>query len=61
MKRLERNALLGDIQFKTEISTLAKLHHKNLVKLLGFCMEEEEMLLIYEFVINKSLDNHLFG
>ncbi|CAO2823718.1 unnamed protein product [Amaranthus hypochondriacus] len=60
VKRFERNAIVGDIQFKTEILTLAKLHHKNLVRLLGFCMEEEEMLLIYEFVINKSLDNHLF-
>ncbi|XP_057537429.1 cysteine-rich receptor-like protein kinase 44 isoform X2 [Amaranthus tricolor] len=60
VKRFERNAILGDAQFKNEILTLAKLHHRNLVRLLGFCLEEEEMLLIYEFVINRSLDNFLF-
>ncbi|CAO2842642.1 unnamed protein product [Amaranthus hypochondriacus] len=60
VKRFERNAILGDAQFKMEILTLAKLHHRNLVRLLGFCLEGEEMLLIYEFVINKSLDNFLF-
>lgn len=61
VKRFDRGAISGDVQFENEILTLSKLQHKNLVRLLGFCLEEEEMLLIYEFVINRSLDNFLFG
>ncbi|KAL2931891.1 Cysteine-rich receptor-like protein kinase 8 [Bienertia sinuspersici] len=60
VKRFNKDVVLGDVQFMNEILTLAKLHHRNLVRLVGFCLEEEEMLLIYELVINKSLDNFLF-
>ncbi|KAK9681697.1 hypothetical protein RND81_10G021000 [Saponaria officinalis] len=60
VKRLSQNAAQGDVQFKNEILILAKLQHRNLVRLLGFCLEDEEMLLVYEFVINTSLDHFVF-
>ncbi|KAL2931893.1 Cysteine-rich receptor-like protein kinase 10 [Bienertia sinuspersici] len=61
VKRCLRNLGHGDAEFKNEILILAKLRHKNLVKLLGFCLHGNEMILIYEFVANRSLDYFIFG
>ncbi|WJZ93932.1 hypothetical protein VitviT2T_012831 [Vitis vinifera] len=60
VKRFSRNSHEGKRDFIAEITTISNLHHRNLVKLLGWCHERDELLLVYEFMPNKSLDMLIF-
>ncbi|GMY35097.1 probable LRR receptor-like serine/threonine-protein kinase At1g06840 isoform X2 [Fagus crenata] len=59
IKRAQVGSLQGEREFLTEIELLSRLHHRNLVSLTGYCDEEGEQMLVYEFMPNGTLRDHL--
>ncbi|CAM6104826.1 unnamed protein product [Calypogeia fissa] len=61
VKRADQSSVQGAAEFKNEIELLSRVHHRNLVGLVGFCYEQGEQALVYEFVPNGTLREHLLG
>ncbi|KAF6150138.1 hypothetical protein GIB67_023093 [Kingdonia uniflora] len=61
IKRAQQGSMQGGAEFKTEIELLSRVHHKNVVGLIGFCFEQGEQMLVYEFMPNGTLKEGLSG
>ncbi|KAK4800936.1 hypothetical protein SAY86_021423 [Trapa natans] len=60
VKKLNLEGFQGHKEWLAEINYLGQLSHPNLVKLIGFCLEDDHRLLVYEFMSRGSMENHLF-
>lgn len=61
IKQLNLEGLQGNQEFIVEVLMLSLLHHGNLVNLIGYCTDGDQRLLVYEYMSQGSLENHLFG
>ncbi|RDX86475.1 putative leucine-rich repeat receptor-like protein kinase, partial [Mucuna pruriens] len=61
IKRAAKESMQGAVEFKTEIELLSRVHHKNLVSLVGFCFEKGEQMLVYEYIPNGTVMDSLSG
>ncbi|KAL6845565.1 hypothetical protein ACP4OV_025060 [Aristida adscensionis] len=61
IKKLRAGSGQGEREFRAEVEIISRVHHKNLVSLVGYCLHGEQRLLVYEYVPNKTLDFHLHG
>ena len=59
IKRLGKYKFNGE-EFINEVSTIGRIHHVNVARLLGFCSKESKRALVYEYIPNRSLDKHIF-
>jgi serine/threonine protein kinase len=61
VKQLDLNGLQGNREFLVEVLMLNLLHHRNLVNLIGYCVDGDQRLLVYEYMPLGSLEDHLHG
>ncbi|KAJ9550439.1 hypothetical protein OSB04_014484 [Centaurea solstitialis] len=61
IKRAQHGSSQGGLEFKTEIELLSRVHHKNVVGLIGFCFDHGEHMLVYEYIVNGNLKDSLLG
>ncbi|KAJ1396544.1 Serine/threonine-protein kinase, active site [Sesbania bispinosa] len=61
VKKISRGSRQGVKEYASEVKIISQLRHRNLVQLMGWCHKKNDLLLIYEFMSNGSLDSHLFG
>lgn len=61
IKRGQLGSNQGGLEFKTEIELLSRIHHINLLELIGFCFQKGERMLVYEFMPNGTLKDCLSG
>ncbi|KAF0919948.1 hypothetical protein E2562_032360 [Oryza meyeriana var. granulata] len=61
IKKLRSGSGQGEREFRAEVEIISRVHHKNLVSLVGYCIYGEQRLLVYEYVPNKTLEFHLHG
>lgn len=61
LKLLKAGSGQGEREFRAEVDTISRVHHRHLVSLIGYCIAEQQRVLIYEFVPNGNLDQHLHG
>ncbi|XP_047324280.1 leucine-rich repeat receptor protein kinase HPCA1-like [Impatiens glandulifera] len=61
IKRAMKGSMQGAVEFKSEIELLSRVHHKNVVSLVGFCFDQSEQMLVYEYIANGPLKDSLTG
>ncbi|KAL7616435.1 hypothetical protein Lser_V15G03262 [Lactuca serriola] len=59
IKRLSKDSHQGEREFRNELEMISKFHHENIISFIGYCDEGEEMIIVYKYAINGSLDHHL--
>ena len=61
VKQLKAGGGQGDREFRAEVEIISRVHHRHLVSLVGYCIYEQQRVLIYEYVPNGTLHHHLHG
>jgi hypothetical protein len=61
IKQLDKHGFQGNNEFLEGVAKLSKLHHENLIDLVGYCADGDQRLLVYEFIPAGTLEDHLFG